>query len=487
MRLSRRSVRSDNSALQIPPPDSEAAAASFDTPAARIRRLPANSKIIYSVVCIALLMASIDQTIVATALTTIQHDLHTQVKWSSWTITVYSLGQLVTLPVAGKIADNYGRKRIFVIAVAVFTIASLCCSLAGNIYVLIAFRALQAIGGGAFMPCATGIVADHFGENRDRAIGLFTSFLPIGAIIGPVLGGIIVNYWSWRVIFLINVPIGIIVLICAIRFLPPSESEPSGRPDFVGGLLLGGTLLSAMFGLSSVRNGSSPFGPRFFAAEVCAAALGSLFLFRSKRDPDSIVPMRLLIGRGYGVINLINVLFGAAALGLGTLIPLYAEIRFGLRPVEAGTLLGARAIGMICVAGLAAFALRRTGYRAPMLLGLLLTALGLAAISVEPQGLRPEVWLACSAAVAGIGMGMTVPAANNASLQLAPNEISAIAGLRGMFRQSGSILAISTTSIIVSHSDHPAEALAHVYAAFALVLFCVAFLTPLVPEHRGSW
>ncbi|MBO0833741.1 MAG: MFS transporter, partial [Actinobacteria bacterium] len=130
-------------------------------------------------------MVSVDQTIVATALPSIQRDLHSQVNWSSWTITVYALGQVLVMPLAGKFGDQYGRKKIFLGAVVLFTVASLCCGLANNIYLLIVLRAIQALGGGAFMPSATGIIADRFGSGRDRALGLFSSIFPMGGIVGP--------------------------------------------------------------------------------------------------------------------------------------------------------------------------------------------------------------------------------------------------------------------------------------------------------------
>src|SRR5579862_7278307 len=117
------------------------------------------------------------------------------------------------MPTAGTISDMYGRKKVFIGAVVLFTTASLCCGLATNIYMLVALRALQALGGGAFMPSATGIVTDLFGADRDRAIGMFTSIFPIGVIVGPVLGGVFVTYWSWRGIFLVNIPVGAALLV----------------------------------------------------------------------------------------------------------------------------------------------------------------------------------------------------------------------------------------------------------------------------------
>src|SRR6476661_2419981 len=130
-------------------------------------------------------MAAIDFTIVAVALKAIQVELHTSILWAGWTVTAYTLGQLLVLPLAGAMSDEFGRKRVFLVAVAIFTISSLLCGLAPNIYVLIFFRLLQAIGGGAFLPSCTGIISDEFEGNRAQAIGLFTGLSPIGSIVGP--------------------------------------------------------------------------------------------------------------------------------------------------------------------------------------------------------------------------------------------------------------------------------------------------------------
>ena len=137
---------------------------------------------IFAIVSIGLFMASIDQTIVATALPAIEKELHAAINWSGWTISVYALGQVIAMPMAGKISDMYGRKKVFMISAAIFTLASLCCGFAANIGLLLLARFIQALGGGAFMPSATGIVSDHFGAQRDRAVGMFTSIFPIGGI-----------------------------------------------------------------------------------------------------------------------------------------------------------------------------------------------------------------------------------------------------------------------------------------------------------------
>src|SRR5260370_25369062 len=131
--------------------------------------------VVFTIVSLALLMASVDQTIVATALPSLQHDLHAQVNWSSWTLTIYALGQILVMPLAGKLGDQYGRKQVFLGAAVLFPTASLCCGFAGHIYLLIVLRGVQAIGGGAVIPTSARVVAQPVGPGRDRAVGLFSS------------------------------------------------------------------------------------------------------------------------------------------------------------------------------------------------------------------------------------------------------------------------------------------------------------------------
>ncbi len=446
----------------------------------------AHRRIVFGIVSIALLMASIDQTIVATALNAIRGDLDAPLTWSGWTITIYGLGQLIVMPLAGRLGDQYGRKRVFLSAAVLFTVASLCCSLADNIYLLVVFRAFQAIGGGAFMPTATGIVSEQFGRDRDRAIGMFTSIFPIGGILGPVIGGVIVTYWSWREIFIVNVPIGLLLILLGLRFIPGGRPTTAARVDGAGAALLAGTILFGMYGISTLGS-SGPTDPVFLGAEVIAVTLGVLFIRHANRHSAPFIPVNLLRGRGFGAMNTINFLFGAAVLGFGALVPLYAESRYGIAPLQAGTLLTARAVGMICVAGLAVFALRRTGYRAPMIGGFLLVAGGMTLMALAPHGLTPYGWLALAAGITGVGMGLSIPASNNAGLQLAPDQISAIAGLRGMFRQSGGIVAVSVTTTVVAHAGNDGLAQANSFLVFAAVLLLIVPLTLLVPDQRGSW
>jgi len=452
---------------------------------------PARRLAIFAVVAIALLMSSLDGTIVATALHAMKEGLHSSINWTAWSITAYSVGMVLMLPLAGKLSGRYGRRRFFLASVVIFAGASLCCGLARSIYVLVALRAVQAAGGAGFTPSATGIVVEHFGSSRDKAVGLFGSIFPIGSMIGPIFGGLFVAYWSWRGIFFVNVPIGILLVVLCLRYVPrdPPRDAVARRPlDVKGMALLGAGVLALMTAISYLgQAGTRVSSPLLIGSSVVAVLALAQFARHINRATDPFIEPRLIRGRGFAAVNVINIVYGGAASGLLVLVPLYAVTRYRIDPLGSGTLLTAEGASVIVVSGLAAMALRRTGYRSPLYVGSLLIAAGMAALAVRPSGVSAYVWLACCCCAVGLGMGFSSPASRNAGLQLAPEHSASLAALRTTGRQVGSIAAISITTAILAQALHPGEVQAKVYAAFALLLILCLPVISRIPEHRGSW
>ncbi len=444
--------------------------------------------VIFGIVATALFMASLDMTIITTALPQIHRSLNAPLNWTGWTITAFTFGMLITMPIAGRISDQFGRKRVFLSCAVLFTAASLACGLSSNIYELVVLRVLQAIGGGGFMPSATGIVSDHFGRNRDRAIAMFTSVLPLGGIIGPVLGGLFVAYWSWRWIFFVNVPLGLFVIVAGARLIPYSGPRPGAHADLRGVALLGATVLLAMFGVTSLGSGHvAPWSPVVLVPVLASLVVGWRLLRHLRVTEEAIIPIELFKVRQFLVMNILNVLYGAAVLGIGALVPLYAEYRYGFTALAAGTVLTARAVGTILVAGVTSFLLRRTGYRLPMAVGFATIALG-SAIGARPPPLRGVyAWVALATAITGLGMGMAMPATNNATLALATENVAVITGTRGMFRSAGAIIAVEVMTAVVNRVQDPGGALAAGYLVTGLILICAIPAIYTVPDHRGSW
>jgi MFS family permease len=374
--------------------------------------------------------------------------------------------------------------------VVVFTVSSLLCGLAANIYLLVGFRALQALGGGALQPSAAGIVAEHFGKDRDRAIGLFGTIASGGQVLGPVVGGLLVGYLSWRWIFFVNVPIGIVLLGALVKFVPGSPRTARTRTDIRGLLLMGLFILAANFGITSIGNrDTTVYDPVFLVPEAIALVALGLFIRHTRRSAEPFIPMRLLRARGFAVLNSLNLLWGIVGFGIASLAPLYAEDRYHLAPLSAGTLLAARGIGAIVIGVAAAMALRRTGYRIPLAAGFTVVAIGSAAMAISPRlGLSPYVWLAIAAGLTGLGNGMANPASRNASLQVAPDEVAAITGLRQMFVFMGIIFSVSTVTAILNRSPDPGLAQARIlWVAAGVLLLVMVPLVLRVPEHKGSW
>ncbi len=461
----------------------EGAAATDVTEAATGNKPP---WLIFAIVSIALFMSSLDGTIVATGLPTLRHSLHAGLNWTSWTMTGYQLGLVVAMPIAGRVADSLGRKRVFLCAAALFTASSLLCGLATGIGMLIVLRVVQAAGGAAFMPSASGIVMESFGKHRHRALGMFSSIFPLGALVGPIAGGIIIATWSWRGVFLVNVPIGITFTLLAWRFLPSSRGQ-GGRPDFVGALLLGSTVLGLMLAITDAGSKTvgvlSPACALPFLLCVCCCWA---FLRHSARVENPLIPLHMLRGRVFPATNAINFVWGACAIGFGSLVPLFAEERYGLAPLASGTLLTARAIGEIMLAVFAAVLIHRTGYRVPIIFGIGLIASGLAMIATRPELLSPYAWLTVGACITGLGTGMSAPAANNASIELAPDDVGTITGLRGASRQCGAIVAIAMVTSVAAHTGHEVESLTHAFFVLAALLVCIVPLVFLIPDGRRT-
>lgn len=442
-------------------------------------------------VALALLMSSLDQTIVATALGTLQRDLDASITWAGWTMTAYSLGMVLMLPVAGTLSQRYGRRRIFLLSVALFSGASLCCGLAGTIYALVALRFLQAVGGAGFTPSATGLIVEHFGANRDKALGLFGSIFPVGAMIGPIFGGLFVSYWSWRGIFFVNVPIGLLLVALCLRFIPPDVPRPRApQPplDLAGMALLGGGVLGVMLALTALSAGIGALQtPEFWLPAALALLLLTWFArhIRGRRDP--LIPARFIVGRGFAAANIINIVYGGMVAGLVALVPLYAATRYGISPLSSGTLLTAEGAAVITMSTLGAFLLRRTGYRLPIYAGAIVIAIGSCALSLDPLGMSPYAWLASATALIGLGSGWLSPASRNAGLQLAPESSPTLAAMRSMSRQIGTITTISITTAVVASAGDPGPAHALAYLTWAAILLLAMPVIARIPEHRGGW
>jgi EmrB/QacA subfamily drug resistance transporter len=364
--------------------------------------------------------------------------------------------------------------------------------MAPNIYVLILLRFFQGIGGGSFLPSATGIVSDLFPESRQRYIGFFSSVFPIGGIIGPNLGGWIVERYSWRYIFYINVPIGIVLVVLSWLFLKGTMPLGRVRIDYRGAVIFIGAVFSIMLGLNSIAEYSTAFA-RGLAVVLIVTGIGLIwyFLRHEKRSANPILDLDLLRSKPFLAANLFNLLLGAATFGVFSFTPLYAISVYGLSTLESGMILTPRSLGGIIAAIITSFFLGRWGYRKPMIWGLVI---GSITTIVLGQGLPPGNlvdWMGGKVAflgslmlISGLGVGMVMPPSNNACIELMPEKVATITGLRGMFRTVGGVLGISLITMILHLSSDPVTGFRIAFTSFGLGMILGLPLILMTPDGR---
>jgi EmrB/QacA subfamily drug resistance transporter len=451
--------------------------------------------LVFATASLGLLMYSIDSSVVAVAFPHLIKDLGTNLLWAGWTISIYYIGVTTAMPLAGNLSDSYGRKRVFVISLILFTASSLGCGLAPNIYTLIAFRFLQGIGGASFLPTASGIATDHFPENRERVIGLLSSIFNMGSIIGPNLGGWIVSRYSWRYVFYINLPIGMGLIVLIMVLLKASKVLSRPHIDLVGASYFSGAILFLMFGLNLV--GESFAGLSLLSAGALlflSLSFALLFLRQEKKESKPILDTVLLKSKPFLAANLLNIIMGAGFFGLFATVPLYATSVHKLSTLMSGMILTPRSLGVICASVITSFLLKQWGYRRPLMWGLgivscatILLAPGLPLVRIMEVRWGIAETLAFLILFCGIGAGIANPAANNACIELMPEKVATIVGLRGMFRTIGGALGISLITFILHLSADPGTGFNIIFISFGLALSSVIPLVFLMPTGQKAW
>jgi EmrB/QacA subfamily drug resistance transporter len=449
--------------------------------------------IFFGVAALSLLMSSIDGTIVAVALPTFIRDLNANLVWAGWTLTAYALTQTVMVALAGKLGEQFGQMRVCLACVCLFTFGSLLSGLAPNIYVLIACRVLQAIGGGSFFPVATGIVAQQFPKTRNRMIGLFASIFPIGAILGPNIGGFVIEQFGWRQVFFINIPIGMLVIaVLAKQAFRETPTVPTSRRriDVTGAALFAATVVGFLLALTLVGNNPSLISsPLVWLMIGGSGVLLGLFVWQERRATDPIIDLSLVGRQPFLVVNVVSMLNGVCFMGFFSFIPFYATVQYGMGPMESGAILTPRSLVMIAASTTMSFLLPRLGYRNPMLVGtlcvtatLLVLGQGPLGLTLGPVAISPVVPLLLVMALSGLGMGLLIPSSNNAGLDLLPGRAAVISGLRGLFNSIGGVIGTAVIVLWLELSPDKAAGMRTVFLALGALLIATLPLLFLIPD-----
>lgn len=450
--------------------------------------------VLFTLISFALLVSSMQGSTVSVALPDMITSLNAPLRWVGWVITIFSLAQAISMPIAGKLSDELGRRTVFVGGLALFGISSVAAGFAQNVYILIVARAVQGLAGGSLLPSAYGIVGDAFPNNRAQAIGMISSIFPIGSIIGPTLGGLIVERVGWRWTFYMNGPLIALVVAFALFVMPACTKRGKRGIDTSGAVLMAIAVLGVVYALTEVSQRDVSPNLLVIAVSLAVAVVGTLaFLRVESRVAEPLVDLKLLRRREFAFMNTLNFFYGAGIFGLFSFIPLYAQVGYGMSHEESGILLTPRAIAMILASSAAAYLLPRTGYRKPIWLGLIgmtvslvLLAFGLHDVHIGGIAIPNFVYLATIVAISGLAFGFSGPAANNAAIELAPESIAAITGLRGMFRSLGGTLGTAVVVLVASRGASEAAGLETAFLGLALVNIVTMAFVLGIPDRVGT-
>lgn len=412
---------------------------------------PSEIRVIVIGAMLALFLAALDQTIVATALPPIANDLG-DFALISWVVTAYLLTSTCATPIVGKLSDLYGRRQVLRVCLALFMLGSACCALAPAMVPLILARALQGLGGGGLMTLAQATIADVVSpRERGRYAGYFSIVWGGSSVLGPMLGGIVTQRYGWPWIFWINLPLGLTALLVAdraLRKLPVAHRRST--IDYAGILLLSGATVALLLILSLGGKRLPWTGPQSLALFAAAVILGGLFLHNQRRSPEPIVPPHFLRDRVIRpVLATIFLIFGSY-LALAVLAPIYFQVALGMSVSDAGLLMIPLGLASVLTANLAGQNTRKTGrYKRPPLFGMPVAIGVLAIMAFYADSLSAPV-AAIALMVVGLGVGPIFPCATVAAQNAAPRgQLGAVSGSVAFSRALGGAIGVAAASALV--------------------------------------
>jgi EmrB/QacA subfamily drug resistance transporter len=404
----------------------------------------------------------------------------------SWVLDGYFVVIAALLVPAGGLADRFGHKRIFLIGVAVFTVASLLCAIAPSLEALIGARVLQGAGAALIAPASLAIVLDSFPpERRAAGVGLWGAAAAAAAAVGPTLGGALVELSDWRLVFLVNLPLGVAIVWFGVRALREREVLDSHLPDLPGAALL--ALSLALLTLGIVEGNEWGWAaPATLACFVGAGVLLAAVVARSRSHPRPIVEPELFADRAFRIGNLGTLLFSAAFFSIVLGNVLFLTSIWGYDLLTAGLAVLPGPLWTTAVAGPAGRLADRFGHRAVIVPGALLTAAGI--MVLRSAGAEPDwvdVWLP-GATLTGIGIGLAFPVLGAAAVRDIPvDRFATASAVNAAFRQVGAVLGTALLITIVGEPDTLVDSLASADRAYAFAALA-ALLSGAVTLGLGA-
>jgi EmrB/QacA subfamily drug resistance transporter len=377
--------------------------------------------IVAIVYVLGLFMNLLDTTIVNTALPTLAREFNAPATGIQWVVTGYLLSLAIFIPVSGWAGDRFGTKRIFLVALGLFTAGSALCALAWSLESLVAFRVFQGVGGGLLTPVGLAMLFRAFPPaERARAASILVIPTAVAPASGPVVGGYLVEYLTWRWIFLVNLPIGLVGLAIAALYLRESRQPDAGRFDLPGFLLAAGGLASVVFALAEAgRRGFTD--PLVVATGLAGIALLAAFVVRELRTAQPMIDLRLFRDRLFARSVTVQFLSFGGLFGVIFLLPLLLQSERGLTPLESGLTTFCQALGVISMTWFSGRLYRRFGPRRLLMIGLSVIALmSLAYLRVDLE--TNLWWIRALLYGTGLGFSLTIVSLQTATFARIPPE-----------------------------------------------------------------
>jgi EmrB/QacA subfamily drug resistance transporter len=423
--------------------------------------------VVCCVVILGMIMSILDTTIVNVALNTLSKDLHSPLAQVQWVITGYLLALAAVIPVTGWAARRFGAKQVYMTSLVLFTAGSALCGLANSVTSLVIFRILQGAGGGMIMPVAMMIMAQVAGPQRmGRVMGFVSMPAMIAPILGPVVGGLILEnlHWSW--IFFVNVPIGLVAFVLGWRLLPRTDSGVAGRLDLLGLAMLPTGCAAVIYGISELGSGAALGSAEVIAPTLAGIVLIVLFCFHALRIERPLLDIRLYVNRVFAGAAFVNFGLGAALFGAMILVPLYYQEVRGESVINTGLLTGPQGIGALIAMPLASrLAQRFSGGRVAFcgILLLCVSTLPFTFIGADTSILAISLVLV----VRGLSIGLCfMPAMSAAFSAMRPEQISDATPQLTVLQRTGGAIGTAVLAVVLQRAGAGAHTSAELASAF---------------------
>ena len=433
---------------------------------------------VLAITSLASFMMALDAMVITTAFATIRAEFGASVETLQWTVNAYNLTFAVLLLTGAALGDRFGRRRMFAAGIALFVAASVACALAPSAIWLVTARAAQGAGAALVMPLAMAILSGAFPrEQRARALGIFSGVTGCALIIGPAAGGFITETLGWRFIFWINLPIGVVLVALAAARLRESFG-PTAKLDIAGLLLVAASALALVWGL--IRSHEIGWAStEVIAALAAGLVLAIAFVVFERRSTAPMIPMRMFASRPFAAGALSSFLFYAAMYGVLFLLPQFLQVAFGLSPLGAGLRLLPWTSTLFLTAPIAGAVVQKFGERTLVVTGLLMQALGLGWIALQTISGAAYATMVVPLIIAGVGVSMAMPAAQNAILSsVAVTEMGKASGVFNMGRFLGGMFGVALL-VAVFGVTGAADTPAHFSSGFAAAMIVAATLSLL--------